>query len=80
VQVYELNGADLTVVKESEKPHPIKCGTFGASSLRDQKLATGNFQGQLQIWDLEYTSKPIYEVQAHASIINNMDGCGGKVS
>lgn len=79
-QVYELDGAELTLSKEIEKPSSFKCGTFGASSLVDRRLATGNFAGQLQIWDLEHTQKPVYDVQAHASIVNQMDGFGGQAS
>lgn len=79
-QVYELDGTDLKLSKETEKPSAFKCGTFGASSLVDRHLATGNFAGQLQIWDLENTAKPIFDVQAHASIVNQMDGFGGQAS
>ena len=78
-QVYELEGAELKLIKESEKPSSFKCGTFGASSLVERRLATGNFAGQLQIWDLESMAKPVFEVQAHASIVNALDGCGGQV-
>ena len=78
-QVYELEGAELKLIKEVEKPSSFKCGTFGASSLVERRLATGNFAGQLQIWDLENMNKPVYEVQAHASIVNAIDGCGGQV-
>ncbi len=90
-----------------QKPSSFKCGTFGASSIVERRLATGNFTGwpfslsnvfnitawcwkqlavmdvwlgQLQIWDLESSSKPVFEVQAHASIVNAIDGCGGPVS
>jgi len=79
MQVYELEGSELKVIKEVEKPSSFKCGTFGASSLVERRLATGNFAGQLQIWDLENLGKPVYEVQAHASIVNAIDGCGGQV-
>ncbi len=78
-QVYELDGSDLRVVKEVEKPSAFKCGSFGASSLVERRLATGNFAGQLQLWDLEHTNKPIFEVQAHASIVNQLDAFGGQV-
>jgi hypothetical protein len=79
VQVYELEGPDLKTVKEVEKKHAFKCGTFGASSLAERRLATGNFGGELQIWDLENTSAPLFSAQAHASIVNAIDGCGGQV-
>lgn len=48
-QVYELDGPDLKSVRETEKKHAFKCGTFGASSLAERRLATGNFGGELQV-------------------------------
>jgi hypothetical protein len=35
--------------------------------------------GQLQQWDIERPSKPIFSVQAHTSLVNRIDGCGGQV-
>lgn len=78
--MYELAGLELKLISEVEKKQSFKCGTFGASSIADRRLATGNFGGQLEIWDLENTKEPIFQSQAHASIINAMDGCGGPVS
>jgi hypothetical protein len=36
--------------KQVEKTSAFKCGTYGASSLRDRYLATGDFEGKLNIW------------------------------
>jgi hypothetical protein len=33
-----------------EKPKGFKCGTFGASTLSERHLATGDFEGLLSIW------------------------------
>lgn len=33
-----------------EKPKGFKCGTFGASSLEERHLATGDYGGRLDIW------------------------------
>jgi hypothetical protein len=33
-----------------EKKASFKCGTFGASSLQQRHLATGDFEGKLMIW------------------------------
>lgn len=41
-----------------------------ASGILERKLATGDFAGKLCIWDLENTGAPIFQAQAHASIIN----------
>eukprot|EP00873_Tetraselmis_striata_P043052 jgi/Tetstr1/463316/TSEL_008240.t1 len=79
LQIYELQGTDAVLLKETEKPAAFKCGTFGASGLTERRLATGDFSGKLCIWDLERISAPpVFEVQAHASIINQMDGAGGQ--
>lgn len=75
-----MSGNSLKVQTEVEKPLAFKCGTFGASDVVDRRLATGNFGGHLEIWDLEHLSKPVYKTQAHASIVNQMDGCGGQVT
>lgn len=47
LQVYELKGPDLRLAKEVERPSSFRCAAFGASSLTDRHLATGNFQGTL---------------------------------
>ena len=76
-KVYELRQGELKVVKETEKKDGFKCGTFGASSLENRSIATGDFKGQLQIFDLQRLETPVFSVKAHESIINCMDGCGG---
>ena len=79
LQVYELDGTELKLLKDAEHGLGFKCGTLGASSVSDTQVATGSFSGQLQLWDLENAKQPIFSVQAHASIVNGMDGFGGKV-
>lgn len=49
VQVFELQDNTLQKAQEIEKPARFKCGTFGASSMSERQLATGSFQGQLQV-------------------------------
>lgn len=77
IQVYELSQRDCTKVTEKETTTSIKCGTFGASSLQSRNLATGDFNGNLDVWDLETLSAPKYHVKAHNEIINAIDGVGG---
>jgi WD repeat-containing protein 92 len=79
MQVYELSGSELALVSDVEKASPFKCGSFGASSLADRHMATGNFAGRLQVWDLEVSGAPLLDVQAHASIVNQLDAFGGQV-
>ena len=35
---------------QAEKSKAFKCGTFGASSLQQRYLATGDFDGKMAIW------------------------------
>ncbi|KAJ7402219.1 hypothetical protein BTVI_88357 [Pitangus sulphuratus] len=77
VQLYELRGGRLELLREIEKPKPIKCGTFGATSLQQRYLATGDFDGNLNIWNLEAPEIPVYSVKGHKEIINSIDGVGG---
>ncbi|RKP19476.1 WD repeat-containing protein 92 [Rozella allomycis CSF55] len=77
IQIYELNGPELKLISESEKPHGFKCGTFGASSLQNRQLATGTLEGHLQVWDIENLSNPVYNVKGHEQVINAIDGVAG---
>lgn len=49
IQLFELNQENLDNVKEIEKKAAFKCGTFGASTLRDSHLAVGDFAGRMMI-------------------------------
>ncbi|XP_053568083.1 dynein axonemal assembly factor 10 [Bombina bombina] len=77
MQIYEIQHGEAKLVKEIEKPKPLKCGTFGASTLQQRYLATGDFGGNLNVWNLEAADVPVYSVQAHKEIINCIDGVGG---
>lgn len=78
LQVFELSKGELRLVSETQKPHGIKCGTFGASSIEDRALACGDYSGNLSIYDLERQEMPVFSVQAHSQIINAIDGIGGQ--
>ena len=77
LNVYQLNNGDLETLVEAKTANGVKCGTFGASSIEERHIATGDHAGKLVIYDLENTDKPIFSQQAHVSIINAIDGCGG---
>ncbi|KAG8124444.1 putative WD repeat-containing protein [Naja naja] len=77
IQLYELQGGRLILLREIEKSRPIKCATFGAASLQQRYLATGDFGGNLNIWNLEAPEIPVYSVKGHKEIINSIDGVGG---
>jgi hypothetical protein len=48
--IYGLNQGELKTIAVHEKPHGIKCGTFGASALEDRHLATGDYGGVMSVW------------------------------
>ncbi|XP_039593824.1 WD repeat-containing protein 92 [Polypterus senegalus] len=77
IQVYEVQQGEVLLIKEIEKSKPIKCGTFGFTSLQQRYLATGDFGGGLNVWNLETPDVPVYSVNAHKEIINAIDGVGG---
>uniref|UniRef100_A0A8C2TH56 Dynein axonemal assembly factor 10 n=1 Tax=Coturnix japonica TaxID=93934 RepID=A0A8C2TH56_COTJA len=77
IQLYELRAGRLLLLSEIEKAKPIKCATFGAASLQQRHLATGDFAGCLSIWNLEAPEVPVYSVKGHKEIINCIDGVGG---
>uniref|UniRef100_A0A674P976 Dynein axonemal assembly factor 10 n=1 Tax=Takifugu rubripes TaxID=31033 RepID=A0A674P976_TAKRU len=77
MQIYEVQRGEVQLIKEVEKPKPLKCGTFGATSLQQRHIATGDFDGNLSIWNLEMPGTPVYTVKAHKEIVNCIDGAGG---
>jgi len=77
IHVYQLNNGELETMAEHQTPSGIKCGTFSASSIEERYLATGDHAGSLAVYDLERMEQPIFQQQAHNSIINAIDGCGG---
>lgn len=78
IQVYSLQEGDIQLEAEVERPKPFKCGTFGATTLAERHLATGDFDGTYAMWDLErLTDGPLFQTKGHDTIINCIDGCGG---
>jgi len=75
--VHQLNKGQLEILQDPSIPHGVKCGTFGASSIENRHLATGDHSGKLCIYDLDRMNTPVFSQQGHASIINSIDGCGG---
>ncbi|KAB7502816.1 WD repeat-containing protein 92 [Armadillidium nasatum] len=77
LQIYELCDGNLELVEDIERPKALKCGTFGATVFEERHIAIGDFDGNLEIYDFNFTNSPIYSVQAHSEIINAIDGVGG---
>ncbi|XP_050316372.1 dynein axonemal assembly factor 10 [Anthonomus grandis grandis] len=78
VEIFTLSGDGMQKIDEFCKKDHFKCCTFDASSLRNRHLATGDFSGRLQVWDLEDTISPVYKTTAHTAVINSIDGVAGQ--
>ena len=72
-----MDQGKLVSVGEVEAKVGFKCCTFAASPQAQRHLATGNFSGSIDIYDLNALQKPIWSVQGHSSVVNCIDGCGG---
>jgi len=77
IEVFGLEKGSIVSQKAFEKKEAFKCGTFGAASTEERHLATGDFEGNMRVWDLERMDEPLYNVKAHETIVNCIDGCGG---
>lgn len=77
IQVRELVNGKMKTITDVQKPDGIKCGTFGASMYEKRHIATGTYNGMLNVWDLERLDKPVFSAKAHEALVNCIDGCGG---
>ncbi|KAH1007847.1 hypothetical protein HUJ04_005031 [Dendroctonus ponderosae] len=78
VEIYSLSSEGVEKIDEFYKKDHFKCCTFDASSLRNRHLATGDFSGRLQVWDMEDTITPVYKSTVHTAVINSIDGVAGQ--
>ena len=77
IQIHHLIKGKLELESEFIRENPFKCCTFGASSFTLRDLAIGDFEGNLQMFDLE-KGMTNYEIKnAHKSVIYNIDAFGG---
>jgi len=77
INIYTVDENDVQTVQEYEKTVAIECATFQSSYINQRHLAIGNYEGDLEIVDLEYSGKSIYKVKAHQGLIYCIDGVGG---
>ena len=86
IQLFQLNVDDKSnssVLSKSlelpEHPVPFKCATFDMNlSANDcHQFATGDYDGDLNVFDLNKPNSRVYTVKkAHRSLINAIDGAG----
>ncbi|KAI8330672.1 WD40-repeat-containing domain protein [Choanephora cucurbitarum] len=70
ITIYSIAGKHLELQHETETSSAIRCSTLTGQS---RQLATGDFEGQLQLWDTQRLDIPLISFKAHESIINSID-------
>ncbi|KAL0089720.1 WD40-repeat-containing domain protein [Phycomyces blakesleeanus] len=80
IAIYTIQDNMLFLANETETDTAIRCGTLGAADAHTRQLATGDFEGQLQLWDTQRMEIPVASVKAHDTLINAIDGAGGVIS
>ena len=73
---FQLEKGEIVTLREMRKPTALKCCTFGHSSAEGRQLATGDFAGNVDLWDVERGMEaPVASFKrAHDTIINGIDG------
>jgi len=79
IEVFEIASTDIKSVDRIDTAVSLKCCSFGISPTGRKLLACGDFNGNLEIWDLD-TKEKTYEVKAHKEIINSLDAIGGNLA
>lgn len=78
IQIFELTeGGGVECRQNVEKKSGFKCGTFGATSFDRRSIATGDYHGRVDIWDIERMDRPTFSAQGHDGLVNCIDGVGG---
>ncbi|KAG9390342.1 WD domain, G-beta repeat [Carpediemonas membranifera] len=77
ISVWRYHAGELELVKEHDKSHALRCGTFGASSKAPRTFATGDADGRICIYDVERWDTPTYMTRGHTKAIAAMAGVAG---
>jgi len=77
LRIYTLAGQGLSEVGSATRPKAVRCGTFRSSSLEERFFCTGDFGGNVAVWDLEELGEPVEEVVGHMDMINCITGSQG---
>ena len=72
--VHSLSGAGLQEVARGGGGKALRCATFSSGTAR--LLATGDFQGRLDIWNPESLQAPVEGVVAHDELVNSIAEAG----
>jgi len=73
ITIYALNGREIVKTETSTAETPFRSGSLVTGDLSDRIMATGDYSGQLSIWDLE-TLKSESCVKAHSDVLNSVAG------
>ncbi|KAI8335180.1 WD40-repeat-containing domain protein [Chlamydoabsidia padenii] len=75
--IFDVDNQVLSLITEMETSTPIRCCTFGAADTHTRFVATGDFNGGLELWDTQRLELAVEtKSDAHESIIHTLDGQG----
>jgi len=77
IQVFEIEEDGLKSVTQVEKKAAFKCLSFGLSRAPVRLLATGDFDGNVCVWNLDQPHHPSFSTKGHQTLVNAVDACGG---
>jgi len=80
VVILTLQGQGISQLDVGVTEKAVRCGTFSSSSVEDRQLVTGDFGGNIEVWDMEEIAEgPVQSVRGHDNLINNISGDLGRV-
>jgi len=73
LSIYSLNGREIIETESVSVENTLRCSTLETSNVSNRQIGTGDFSGNLCIWDLE-TMKQEKSVGAHADVLTCISG------
>lgn len=77
VQIHQIITGKAVLSSEVSTASGIKCVTVSGSAVSTRELAVGAFDGTLSVYDVDNLTRPIWKVEAHDTLVNCIDRCGG---
>lgn len=68
ISIYSLNGREIVETESVSVDNNLRCSTLETGDTLNRQMATGDFSGNLAVWDLE-TMKQEKSVNAHSDVL-----------
>lgn len=73
ISIYSLNGREIVETESVSVENNLRCSTLQTGDTSNRQMATGDFSGNLCLWDLE-TMKQVKAVKAHSDVLTCISG------